>query len=154
MSANDFDEFFTLMETLWRYYRLNGAVSSTEVTDYFNHLKSFDLATVDEAIERAPVKHPTYFPKWGELYQVCESVLEEFRDSTRARDDEAKLVYQTMAACKHAVRDVQPEPPGGMITAYKVCRECGHAVPVLSRNQEYRRQVNYLSAAISPELTN
>lgn len=149
MRQTDFDDFYSALTTLQRYYRNSSPLTQGEIADYFSHLRPFDLAVVDEAVERAPIHHPTFFPNWGELYRVCELVATEMRGSLEARADRQKQVFDQMAACEHAIRDVQPEPPGGFIREFHVCASCGHSRPVFSRDPQFARERAYLATAIT-----
>jgi hypothetical protein len=144
----DFDDFYSLMTTLRRYYRMDGVVTVEEVTDYFHHLKLFDIGIVDEAIERTPILHPTWFPKWGELYAVCEAVANAFRSQSEAMAEKQKGAFDRMAACKHPVREIQPEPAGGLIKEFRVCATCGHSMPVFARDPQFAGQRAFLATAM------
>lgn len=135
------------MHTLARYYRIAIPEAHT-VDDYFRQLQFFALEIVNEAAERSPGAHPSFFPRVGELIAICQNVVEEIREANKREQGDSRQTWNSMGKCEHVYRD-EPEPEGGLITSFLVCVHCRKAKPVFSREMRFSNQKAYLAQAIT-----
>lgn len=138
------------MATLARYYRQD--VSDEQViADYFRQLQFFAFEIVNEAIERIPSVHPSFFPRVGELIAVCQNVVEEVREANKNHERSQRKEWSRVGSCSH-VWNHEPEGDGtGLLTGFLVCVNCSKVQPVFNRSQMYSAQKAYLAQALSAE---
>ena len=142
MKNSDFDKFENLFELLARFYRIEAPDAATRDA-YFEQLMEFSVEIVEEAVERSPMVHPSYFPKVGELLAICHNVVEEIRERKRQAEspstEETRKTWAKIEKCSHVWRSDE-EPAGGLIESFLVCVHCPAVRPVFSRSVLFQKQ--------------
>lgn len=142
MKNSDLGQFENLFGTLARYYRIEDPDAATRDA-YFSQLLPFSIEIVEEAIERSPTVHPSYFPKVGELLALCHNVVEEIQERKRkeqnADAEETRKKWAKVEKCAHVWRS-DAEPEGGLIQAFLVCVYCSAVRPVFSQSVKFQKQ--------------
>lgn len=147
MQDADFPQFLEALTTLECFYRtpVDKRLNRQESTSYFRMLRQFPIEVVDEAVERAPVSYPSFFPKAGELRAVAEAVMAEFRYAKQEKTDHQK--YLEMAHCAHEFVE-HLEPPDSFFVKFDVCWKCDLAKPTINRSAAFAKQRQYFEAGL------
>lgn len=151
MYDTDLAEFLELVYVVETLYRIpvDRRLGREESAAYFRQLRKFPMEIVSEAAERLPGTYPSFFPKAGEWFVVCEQVAAEQGFAHKERNEQqSRNEYLAMIHCAHEFVE-EMEPEGSFFIKFDVCWKCTLAKPTINRAPKFQKAAQYLGAAMT-----
>ncbi len=142
MTDSDFEKFESALNELACGYLAK--IEGDELVAYFRILRRFPIEVVEQVLATAPASFPTFFPKAGELFGLCESAVTSLQQRISSIDSVAAI--RLMNECEHFF-EWEAEPGEGLFAGFEVCRKCDLSRPRL-RSDADKKQVEVFEQAI------